>query len=97
VVSHCSDTWRPCSLILGFWGVVLAAEQVLPRIGYAEEEATWMCSAEEVAPPAALPAVVPVVADSADTLTDSLRAVADSADTTLMEVADSVVPDTVQR
>lgn len=85
------------ALILGFWGVVLAAEQVLPRIGYAEEEATWMCSAEEVAPPASLPAVVPMVADSADTLTDSLRAVADSADTTLMEVADSVVPDTVQR
>ena len=85
------------ALVLGFWGVVLAAEQVLPRIGYAEEEATWMCTAEEVAPAPTLPMVVPVVADSADTLTDSLGAVADSADTTLMEVADSVVPDTVSQ
>jgi len=85
------------ALILGFWGVVLAAEQVLPRIGYAEEEATWLCVEEEVPPPPAVPATVPVVADSADTLTDSLSAVADSADTTLLEVPDSVVPDTVQR
>jgi len=83
------------ALMLGFWGVVLAAEQVLPRIGYAEEEATWMCTAEEVAPPPALPMIVPAVADSADTLSDSLGAVADSADTTMMEAAESVVPDTV--
>ena len=31
------------SLILFFWGIVLAAEQVLPRIGYAEEQASWQC------------------------------------------------------
>ncbi|MGH7517254.1 MAG: hypothetical protein ACREOC_07270 [Gemmatimonadales bacterium] len=31
------------SLMLAFWGVVLAAEQVLPRIGYAAEQATWQC------------------------------------------------------
>ena len=73
----------------------LLRSQVLPRIGYAEEEATWMCTAEEVAPPPALPVVVPAVADSADTLTDSLSAVADSADTTSTEVADTVLPDTV--
>jgi hypothetical protein len=31
------------SLMLAFWGVVLAAEQLLPRIGYAAEQATWQC------------------------------------------------------
>lgn len=83
------------ALILGFWGIVLAAEQVLPRIGYAEKEATWMCTDEEPVPSPALPVVVPAIADSADTLSDSLGAVADSADTTLVELTDSVVPDTV--
>lgn len=33
------------SLIVVFWGIVLAAEQVLPRIGYAAEVATWRCEA----------------------------------------------------
>jgi len=33
------------SLILLFWGIVLAAEQVLPRIGYASERASWRCHA----------------------------------------------------
>jgi hypothetical protein len=83
------------ALILGFWGVVLAAEQVLPRIGYAEEEATWMCAEEEEVAPPVLPTVVPVIADSADTLTDSLGVVADSADSALAQGADSVPPDTV--
>jgi hypothetical protein len=31
------------SLMLLFWGIVLAAEQVLPRIGYAAERASWLC------------------------------------------------------
>jgi hypothetical protein len=31
------------ALIVFFWGIVLAAEQVLPRIGYAAIEASWMC------------------------------------------------------
>jgi hypothetical protein len=30
-------------LILFFWGIVLAAEQVLPRIGYAAVQASWQC------------------------------------------------------
>ena len=34
------------SLILFFWGIVLAAEQVLPRIGYAAERASWRCPSE---------------------------------------------------
>lgn len=33
------------SLLVVFWGIVLAAEQVLPRIGYARETATWGCVA----------------------------------------------------
>lgn len=31
------------SLAVIFWGVVLAAEQVLPRIGYAAVSAAWAC------------------------------------------------------
>ena len=31
------------ALMVFFWGIVLAAEQVLPRIGYAAFRATWMC------------------------------------------------------
>jgi hypothetical protein len=29
--------------ILVYWGFVLAAEQILPRIGYAAQTATWRC------------------------------------------------------
>jgi hypothetical protein len=36
------------SLLLIFWGIVLAAQQVLPRIGYAADRASWRC--EKVAP-----------------------------------------------
>ncbi len=32
------------SLVLLFWGVVLVAEQLLPRIGYAVDRATWECA-----------------------------------------------------
>jgi hypothetical protein len=31
------------ALLLTFWGIVLAAEQLLPRIGYAAEPAAWQC------------------------------------------------------
>ena len=31
------------ALVVFFWGIVLAAEQVLPRIGYAAIEASWIC------------------------------------------------------
>ena len=31
------------ALMLLFWGIVLAAEQALPRVGYASERATWRC------------------------------------------------------
>ena len=29
--------------VLVYWGIVLAAEQILPRIGYAAETASWQC------------------------------------------------------
>jgi hypothetical protein len=32
------------SLVLFYWGLVLAAEQVLPRIGYAADPAAWLCN-----------------------------------------------------
>jgi hypothetical protein len=31
------------ALVIVFWGIVLAAEQVLPRIGYAAAAAEWRC------------------------------------------------------
>ena len=31
------------ALVILFWGIVLAAEQVLPRTGYAAERASWHC------------------------------------------------------
>lgn len=31
------------ALILVFWGITLAAEVVLPRVGYASEYARWLC------------------------------------------------------
>lgn len=33
------------ALVIVFWGIVLAAEQVLPRIGYAAAPAEWRCPA----------------------------------------------------
>jgi hypothetical protein len=38
------------SLVLVFWGVVLAAEVLLPRIGYAGQAADWQCEAAELSP-----------------------------------------------
>lgn len=67
------------ALILAFWGIVLAAEQVLPRIGYAEEEATWFCSEEEQAPVPPAPAVLPAAVDSTALAGDSAALVGDSA------------------
>jgi hypothetical protein len=46
------------ALLLLFWGIALAAERVLPRVGYAAERATWRCSDS---PPASLAGtIVPV-------------------------------------
>jgi len=34
------------ALVLFFWGIILAAEQLLPRIGYAAVPATWECTVQ---------------------------------------------------
>ena len=38
-----SEVAHILALIIVFWGIVLAAGQVLPRVGYAAERATWHC------------------------------------------------------
>lgn len=38
------------SLVLLFWGMVLAADEVLPRTGYAAITATWHCEAPDSGP-----------------------------------------------
>ncbi len=40
------------SLALVCWGGVLAAREVLPRVGYAKTNATWLCPARSAPPPA---------------------------------------------
>jgi hypothetical protein len=42
-------------LVVAFWGVVLAAEQILPRVGYAAESRTWRCGGVGVRAPHPLP------------------------------------------
>lgn len=39
------------SIVVGFWGIVLAAEQILPRVGYAAEQRWWSCGSIPVPPP----------------------------------------------
>lgn len=43
------------SLLIVACAGVLAAREVLPRIGYAKQSATWVCSAEPAAPQPAAP------------------------------------------
>lgn len=38
------------ALLLFYWGIVLAAEQLLPRIGYASPRAGWQCPASPPQP-----------------------------------------------
>jgi hypothetical protein len=38
------------SLVLFYWGLVLAAEQVLPRIGYAADPGAWVCGERPLSP-----------------------------------------------
>ena len=86
-----TEAWRArlaaahvVSLIVVFWGIALAAEVVLPRIGYAAESATWRCTVEAPAavPARTAPAAAPVdqpdpaaaPAASADSVADSTAA-----------------------
>jgi hypothetical protein len=51
------------ALMAGFFGIVLAAEQILPRVGYAAESRVWRCAVAK--PPTLRPAPVRVApADS---------------------------------
>ena len=45
------------SIALLFWGLVLAARELLPRVGYAKEAATWSCNRPP--PPAPAPTTTP--------------------------------------
>lgn len=92
------------SLVVMFWGFVLAAEVVLPRIGYAVDSATWRCQPSVPASPSQRPAAVPPAASvapgavgrdaertepgAAATVADSTALTADSA----LPAADSVQP-----
>lgn len=70
------------ALIAGFWGVVLAAEQILPRVGYAAETRYWRCESLHAAQAAAAAAAAavrvnaaPIAAPAGDSLaTDSASA-----------------------
>jgi hypothetical protein len=41
---HRSGAAHTFALLLLWWGTALAAERVLPRVGYAAERASWACS-----------------------------------------------------
>ena len=61
------------ALVAGFWGIVLAAEQILPRVGYAAEAQVWQCGAL----PAArvdlpLRPAVPILVSDSSALADSV-------------------------
>jgi hypothetical protein len=66
------------ALVAGFWGIVLAAEQILPRVGYAAESRTWTCRAAVPAAARVAPTQPAVPMDSAPaagtTATDSAAA-----------------------
>jgi hypothetical protein len=58
------------SLIVTFWGVALAAEVLLPRIGYAADSATWRCVAEAPVTPQRAPVRTPSAPPAAITPSD---------------------------
>ena len=61
------------ALFVTVWGGVLAAERVLPRVGYARAEATWRCIADAPPVETPLPTAAPVI------VTDTLLVEPDSA------------------
>jgi hypothetical protein len=77
------------SIGLLFWGAVLAAREVLPRVGYARETSAWLCPAAPTAPapppradssaaPAGAPRPDTAAAQQAPSRGDSAPARADS-------------------
>jgi hypothetical protein len=66
------------SLGLILWGLIVAAHDVLPRVGYAGAEGTWACAIESEP---GVPGAIPAVPDSAaqdSTVQDSGAATAQS-------------------
>ena len=49
------------SLVACFWGIVLSADVLLPRLEYSVDRATWRCSAPTAMVPAAVIPAAPVV------------------------------------
>jgi hypothetical protein len=64
------------ALVVGFWGIVLAAEQILPRVGYAAEARAWRCGSPRAAPARAPtpPSAAPVLGSDSSAGTDSAGA-----------------------
>ena len=52
------------SLVVLAWAGIAAANEILPRIGYAKESRTWLCPSAPTAP-AAAPAAAPTAAPTA--------------------------------
>ena len=71
------------SLVVCFWGIVLSADVLLPRLGYSVDRATWRCaSAVTVAAP--MPTASAIIAPPPDSVatpaTDTLGVVPGSPD-----------------
>jgi hypothetical protein len=68
------------SLVIAFWGIVLAADQILPRVGYAAEQRWWACGSIPV-PPAVAPVIHVVPRTAPDSVQADSGVVVDSAAT----------------
>ncbi|MDP2484058.1 MAG: hypothetical protein Q8W45_12360 [Candidatus Palauibacterales bacterium] len=68
------------ALVAGFWGIVLAAEQILPRVGYAAETHAWRCGVTAATVGRPTPRPIPAVpADSMATAESTAGMGSDSA------------------
>lgn len=64
------------ALVVGFWGIVLAAERILPRVGYAAESRTWTCVAPAAPQTRPAPVTPPPLPDSTPTADSTASAAA---------------------
>jgi hypothetical protein len=92
------ESWRSrlgaahiVSLAIVFWGVALAAEVLLPRIGYAAEAATWRCVPEATAEPVHTPRPAPIT-PSLDTALPADAAVDSMPPDSAAPPTDSITP-----
>ena len=77
------------SQILLLWGLMLGAGQVLPRVGYAKELATWSCVAAAPAPAPPSAPVAQAILPSIFPETDPADEAATPAEETAPTVPDS--------